>query len=132
MVRDTASRAPVESRVQNTKPNATTITMPIASDSRNAAFATDQGSSRVTYTRARRGFGRFLRMLGGVVCAVDAERARADDAAARLAQLASSHGKEAQEPRFHVFGHIHEGYGAELHEGTWHVNASICTVEQKV
>lgn len=65
IVRDTASRAPVESRVQNTKPNATTITMPIASDSKNAAFATDQGSSRVTYTRARRGSGRFLRHFSG-------------------------------------------------------------------
>ena len=65
IVRDTASRVPVESNVQNTKPKATTITMPIASDSRNAAFATDQGSSRVTYTRARRGSGRLLRRFSG-------------------------------------------------------------------
>ena len=31
-------------------------------------------------------------------------------------------------PRLHVFGHIHEGYGAEAHEGTLFVNASTCTL----
>lgn len=31
-------------------------------------------------------------------------------------------------PRLHVFGHIHEGYGAEALAGTLFVNASICTL----
>jgi Icc-related predicted phosphoesterase len=30
-------------------------------------------------------------------------------------------------PRLHLFGHIHEGYGARLIDGTLHVNASNCT-----
>ena len=29
-------------------------------------------------------------------------------------------------PRYHVFGHIHEGYGTEQRNGTTFVNASIC------
>jgi Icc-related predicted phosphoesterase len=29
-------------------------------------------------------------------------------------------------PRLHVFGHIHEGYGTHLQEGTIFVNASCC------
>jgi Icc-related predicted phosphoesterase len=29
-------------------------------------------------------------------------------------------------PRLHVFGHIHEGYGREEHDGTLFVNASTC------
>jgi predicted phosphohydrolase len=29
-------------------------------------------------------------------------------------------------PRLHLFGHIHEGYGRETREGTAFVNASIC------
>lgn len=29
-------------------------------------------------------------------------------------------------PRLHVFGHIHEGYGREEHDGTTFVNASSC------
>ena len=32
----------------------------------------------------------------------------------------------AIEPRLHVFGHIHEGYGREEAEGTLFVNASSC------
>jgi predicted phosphodiesterase len=31
-------------------------------------------------------------------------------------------------PRVHAFGHIHEGYGSERHDGTLFVNASSCTV----
>lgn len=27
-----------------------------------------------------------------------------------------------------VFGHIHEGYGAEKIDDTWFLNASICTL----
>ena len=30
-------------------------------------------------------------------------------------------------PQLHVFGHIHEGHGVMVNEGTTHVNASICT-----
>jgi len=30
-------------------------------------------------------------------------------------------------PKLHVFGHIHEGYGRELHDQTTYVNAAICT-----
>jgi predicted phosphohydrolase len=29
----------------------------------------------------------------------------------------------------HIFGHVHEAYGAELHGGVWYVNASICTAD---
>lgn len=29
-------------------------------------------------------------------------------------------------PLFHVFGHIHEGYGTTQHEGTTFVNAAMC------
>lgn len=32
----------------------------------------------------------------------------------------------AVRPGLHLFGHIHEGYGAVLQEGTWFVNASNC------
>ena len=31
-------------------------------------------------------------------------------------------------PRLHLFGHIHEGYGREMRDGTTFVNASICDV----
>src|SRR5690606_32317587 len=31
-------------------------------------------------------------------------------------------------PRVHVFGHIHEGYGAAFVDGTLFVNASTCTL----
>lgn len=31
-------------------------------------------------------------------------------------------------PRLHVFGHIHEGYGAAERDGTLHVNACTCTI----
>ena len=34
-------------------------------------------------------------------------------------------------PRVHVFGHIHEGYGTELVDGTLFVNASICTLSYR-
>ena len=34
-------------------------------------------------------------------------------------------------PRLHIFGHIHEGYGAEERDGTLHVNASNCTVRYR-
>lgn len=34
-------------------------------------------------------------------------------------------------PRLHVFGHIHNGYGAERKFGVQRVNASICTEEYK-
>ena len=33
---------------------------------------------------------------------------------------------ERVRPRLHVFGHIHEGYGREEHDGTVFVNASTC------
>lgn len=29
-------------------------------------------------------------------------------------------------PKLHIFGHIHEGYGQLVHDGTTYVNASIC------
>lgn len=32
-------------------------------------------------------------------------------------------------PRLHVFGHIHEGYGSEEHEGTRYLNVSICNAD---
>lgn len=34
-------------------------------------------------------------------------------------------------PRLHVFGHIHEAYGAEVHGGTLFVNASVCTLRYR-
>lgn len=35
--------------------------------------------------------------------------------------------QERIRPSFHVFGHIHEGYGAETDGSTVFINASICT-----
>ena len=32
------------------------------------------------------------------------------------------------QPRLHVFGHIHEGYGREEHDSTIFVNASTCNM----
>lgn len=29
-------------------------------------------------------------------------------------------------PKYHVHGHIHEGYGTSLIDGTWYVNSSFC------
>lgn len=37
---------------------------------------------------------------------------------------------ERVKPRYHVFGHIHSGYG-KFHGGTIYLNASICTEEYK-
>lgn len=34
-------------------------------------------------------------------------------------------------PRFHVFGHIHEGYGVTKDEHTTYVNACSCTIEYR-
>ncbi|MEM7233839.1 MAG: metallophosphatase domain-containing protein [Planctomycetota bacterium] len=34
-------------------------------------------------------------------------------------------------PRVHIFGHIHEGYGAVEHSGTQFINASICNAAMK-
>ena len=34
-------------------------------------------------------------------------------------------------PKLHVFGHIHEGYGTLLKDGTLYVNASICNIKYK-
>lgn len=34
-------------------------------------------------------------------------------------------------PRFHVFGHIHEGYGREIHGATEYINASIMNESYK-
>jgi len=34
-------------------------------------------------------------------------------------------------PKLHVFGHIHEGYGTVLKDGTLNVNASICNMKGK-
>ncbi|XP_052255058.1 metallophosphoesterase domain-containing protein 1-like isoform X1 [Dreissena polymorpha] len=34
-------------------------------------------------------------------------------------------------PKFHVFGHIHEGYGRMEHDGTQYINASMCTRKYK-
>lgn len=33
--------------------------------------------------------------------------------------------------KIHAFGHIHEGYGSEMHKNVWHVNASICDGKYK-
>jgi Icc-related predicted phosphoesterase len=30
------------------------------------------------------------------------------------------------QPKFHIFGHIHEGYGTQMIDGTTFVNAAIC------
>ena len=34
-------------------------------------------------------------------------------------------------PLIHIFGHIHEGYGATLDENTVYINASNCTVDYR-
>lgn len=34
-------------------------------------------------------------------------------------------------PAAHIFGHIHEGYGAEIKNGIQFVNASVCTLDYK-
>lgn len=34
-------------------------------------------------------------------------------------------------PLYHIFGHIHEGYGVEKKDGTTFINASICTEDYK-
>jgi Icc-related predicted phosphoesterase len=34
-------------------------------------------------------------------------------------------------PRFHVFGHVHEGYGASSDGVTTFINASTCTLKYK-
>lgn len=39
--------------------------------------------------------------------------------------------KERIKPKFHIFGHIHEGYGVFNEEGTTYINASICTLSYK-
>jgi predicted phosphohydrolase len=38
---------------------------------------------------------------------------------------------ERIKPRLHAFGHIHEGYGAEVHGPTLFVNASTCTLRYR-
>ncbi len=38
---------------------------------------------------------------------------------------------ERTKPRYHVFGHIHEGYGIEKTEHTTYVNAAVCDREYK-
>jgi len=35
-------------------------------------------------------------------------------------------------PRVHLFGHIHEGYGVTLRDGTRYVNASSCDVRYRL
>lgn len=39
--------------------------------------------------------------------------------------------KERVKPKFHIFGHIHEGYGVVEKEGTTYVNASTCNISYK-
>jgi Icc-related predicted phosphoesterase len=47
----------------------------------------------------------------------DGAREGCDDLRDRIAQI---------QPKLHLFGHIHEGYGLEIHDETTHINASIC------
>src|SRR3546814_3751367 len=49
------SHTPAMPRTPHTMVTATMVTMPSATESRNAAFITDQGSIRVSRRRARRG-----------------------------------------------------------------------------
>ena len=35
------------------------------------------------------------------------------------------------QPKIHIFGHIHEGYGVYTNEDTTFVNASICTADYR-
>ena len=41
------------------------------------------------------------------------------------------HVRERVRPRVHVFGHIHEGYGAEEIDGTRFFNAAVCDVRNR-
>ena len=36
--------------------------------------------------------------------------------------------EERVKPLYHIFGHIHEGYGVEKKGGTTFINASTCTI----
>ena len=38
---------------------------------------------------------------------------------------------ERIKPLYHIFGHIHEGYGQKKQDGTVFINASICTARYK-
>ncbi len=38
---------------------------------------------------------------------------------------------DAIKPKYHVFGHIHSGYGIKTLEGTTYINAAICTIDYK-
>ena len=35
--------------------------------------------------------------------------------------------RESVKPLIHIFGHIHEGYGATVKQGIQCINAAICT-----
>ncbi len=50
-----------------------------------------------------------------------AEHVGCEDLLARIQHLSSL--------KAHIFGHIHEAYGEELHGGVRYVNASICTAD---
>ncbi len=39
--------------------------------------------------------------------------------------------KSRIKPKYHIFGHIHEGYGVKEEEGTVYINASICTLSYR-
>lgn len=39
--------------------------------------------------------------------------------------------KNRIKPKFHIFGHIHEGYGVHEEEGTTFINASTCTLSYR-
>ena len=45
----------------------------------------------------------------------------------------SNLGKEIEKtkPKFHIFGHIHEGYGSSFDGDTLFVNASTCTIRYR-
>ncbi|OQS01246.1 calcineurin-like phosphoesterase [Achlya hypogyna] len=39
--------------------------------------------------------------------------------------------KTRVQPKYHVFGHIHECYGSDTFEGTTYINAASCTVQHQ-
>lgn len=39
--------------------------------------------------------------------------------------------REKVKPLYHIFGHIHEGYGVEKKNGTTYINASSCTKDYR-
>lgn len=49
----------------------------------------------------------------------DGAREGCDDLRDRIAQI---------QPKLHLFGHIHESYGLEIHDETTYINASICNL----